>query len=260
MKQVLLFYFIVLFILIGCNHRRQQSGISKDGYKYKLFYKGSPYTGLYVKYYSNGNYRYISHFIDSREIGGSIFYNENGTIQSYNEYAQKVKNGLFINYDENGKIKKITRYFNGKRSGPEILFYNNGKIKRISYSDWYSSRSSYIYTNYYHFKPNGSLDKNQSMFYKIKIIKTNEQNIARLIVFPLKENLSFKIEKTNNIHMVKLDSIYKFDTNGICDIEFKPLNGIDSCELNGLIKRIERVDSAKGYFERTILMNYKFKF
>jgi len=113
-------------------------------------------SGLWVKYYPNGNKKSEIVYERGRPNGKFKLYYENGNVEEEGEWKNRLYSGAFKRYyedgtleqektfDENGKAKgKVTYYYangkkelefttsNGKEIGKATRYYPNGDVKEI---------------------------------------------------------------------------------------------------------------------------------
>lgn len=92
------------------------------------FLKGK-YNGQRKEYYNKGQVKVISSYIDNKLDGDWLSFYENGTKQSEGKYINGERNGTYKEYYENGNLEKIQKYYDkGGRTNYIRKYDENGKV------------------------------------------------------------------------------------------------------------------------------------
>lgn len=89
-------------------------------------YKDDRKTGLWIRYYQNGNIKVKANLVDGRPSAYYETYYENGMLKETGYFDKGKNKGAYSRYYENGCIQ-VEKYIdvNGEDSLPVIYFYEN---------------------------------------------------------------------------------------------------------------------------------------
>lgn len=74
----------------------------------------TPFTGLAVESFKDGNPRAEAQFLDGQKDGMERFWYPNGKLKEEGQWFDNQANGLMRSWDEEGKLLKAVRYKNGQ--------------------------------------------------------------------------------------------------------------------------------------------------
>jgi hypothetical protein len=95
--------------------------------KFVLLYKGVPFSGKVLNYYSNGNKKWEQSYLDGLKNGDFIYYYESGKVQSKSQYKSDSKEGIFESFCVSGAYEKRT-YKDDKLNGVWVGNYSDGRL------------------------------------------------------------------------------------------------------------------------------------
>ena len=103
MKKLLILTMLVA--IGGCSKEvpREQI-VMRNGLAYEVNSQ-TPFTGIAVDYYENGQLEYKENFKDGRRNGRTEFYYENGQLQYEWNYKDGKPEGLQESYYEDGRLR-----------------------------------------------------------------------------------------------------------------------------------------------------------
>ena len=104
---VLFISFVFLFGLTSCSTETEvleTALLERQGLVYQVN-SDTPFTGLVVSYYDNGQYEYKKNLKDGKQ------------------------HGLYEKFYENGQLEDKRNYKDGKQHGPFERFYENGQLE-----------------------------------------------------------------------------------------------------------------------------------
>ena len=100
-----------------------------------ISYKGTPYTGKIIRYYSNGKVEWENSYTEGVADGDFLTFFENGNIESKSKFKNGVKDGGFECYCKNGAKEKGS-YKKGKLNGAWEGFYPDGRVLFRSFYEY----------------------------------------------------------------------------------------------------------------------------
>jgi len=194
--------------------------------------KDGKINGTAKAYYSNGQVKVVSIFINGKKQGNSKEYDEYGVLTAEYNYLNGEPNGVYKIY-ENGKLKLTGGLLNGEKYGQFKIYDEESRI-----SQEYNMKLGLLdgaYTDYYY--DEGKLIAKITGFY------ANGQKIGLWKTIKIKEKgtelIEFKTyvndEKNGAFKEVSNDSII-FGTykNGILDGSYKVYRSLTALLLGGL--------------------------
>lgn len=111
---------VLLFLLVfGVYNADCQEFVKIDD---QLFTEdGTPYSGYYRTYHSNGQSKALYHFKEGMLDQGVFFYDEEGKLTLTGFYSDNKPDGLWQSWDRKGNVVSSARYDRGKKTGEWIL-------------------------------------------------------------------------------------------------------------------------------------------
>lgn len=102
------------YLLYDLNNHIIEQGNFKNGLK----------TGVWKKWYANGNYAMVNNWKNGNKTGEEILFFENGNKATVAHYAKNLLHGIFIEYAKNRTLVSKGYYKNGVKNGKWTDFYN----------------------------------------------------------------------------------------------------------------------------------------
>ena len=210
-------------------------------------YESGRRTGLWIKYYPNGNKKSEIFYKKGRPNGKFKLYYENGNVEEEGEWKNRLYSGSFKRYYEDGTLEQEKTFDeNGKAKGKVTYYYANGK-KELEFSTANGKEIGKA-TRYY---PNGDI-KEVISFDDGEMVKIEDK---KMVSTPVKVGTGIKVKekssptaqgKVNKAQSDVKDGYAKrFNDNGdiLMDGEFKKgklWNGKwYKYDSNGLLDKIE---------------------
>jgi len=96
------------------------------------YFRGSPYSGLFIDYYYSGRKQGEGTFKDGKVDGLRKKYYQNGKPSMERYYATGIENGSEKEYFEDGSLKQKGEFVNGKEEGVWEMYFPNGQVRQSS--------------------------------------------------------------------------------------------------------------------------------
>lgn len=90
---------------------------------------GTPYTGKYIKFYSNGKIQSEGRLLNGWLDGELIVYYKNGIRKSVTHFESGTVHGLSEQYYKNGRVRATGAFNQGRTNGLAKSFFINGQIR-----------------------------------------------------------------------------------------------------------------------------------
>ena len=100
-----------------------------------------------IKYYDNGNIKFIQHYSNGQLNGESIWFYPSGISEQKCLYKDGKLDGEFIYFYPNGSIKGKERYKDGKVSGNAHTFYPSGALQNHRF--WVNDTMTGYFCDYF---------------------------------------------------------------------------------------------------------------
>lgn len=137
-------------------------------------YVNNKKSGVWVKYYPNGNKKHELTFTNNVANGYARIYYRDGKLQEEGIWQQNKWAGQYKYYHENGNLKYDWNYnSSGKREGEQKYFHANGMLQYLG--DWKNGNEAGLLTEYYE---DGSV-KAKRVFNEGKIDEGKTQNLVQ---------------------------------------------------------------------------------
>lgn len=93
-------------------------------------YSNSRKTGVWVRYYPNGNKQSEIEYVNGRPKGSYKTYYDNGKVEEEGNWVHQKNIGDFKRYYQNGsKMQEFSFTESGVRDGPQKYYYENGQLE-----------------------------------------------------------------------------------------------------------------------------------
>ena len=128
---VLFISFVFLFGLTSCSTETEvleTALLERQGLAYQVN-SDTPFTGLVVSYYDNGQYEYKKNYKDGKQHGLYEKFYENGQLQAKGNYKDGKQHGLYEQFSENGQLQAKWNLKDGELHGPFEAFSENGQLQ-----------------------------------------------------------------------------------------------------------------------------------
>lgn len=227
------------------NHMKNLPGYRPDQVVEEGYYKDSRKTGIWKRYYPNGNIKDEIEYINNRTGGYYKIYYENGQLQEEGYWKNNRNVGTFKRYYENGNLAQEFNFNeSGKREGVQKYYYENGQL--MIEGEWQDGKEAGVVKEYYEngelkaekYFNNGQIDPEKTKTYEPKkpVVaekKEEKEPVANVVVKKEEEkpnigafdgngyaklyNLNKQISKDGYFKNYKLidGKWYKYDENGI---------------------------------------------
>lgn len=132
MKNILL-VFLLMPVLISCQTQRKVDPLDmmfRDGLIYEIIAEETPFTGVVLAKYPNGQKKSEENYINGKREGPYTQWHLNGQKASEQNYINGLEEGLGTAWHENGQKRIEGNFVNGKKEGVSTEWYKNGQ-KRI---------------------------------------------------------------------------------------------------------------------------------
>ena len=141
-------------------------------------YVNNKKSGVWTKYYPNGNKKHELTFTNNVANGYARIYYRDGKLQEEGIWQQNKWSGQYKYYHENGNVKYDWNYnSSGKREGEQKYFHANGMLQYLG--DWKNGNEAGQLVEYYE---DGSV-KTKRYFNDGKIDETKTQESVQGKVF-----------------------------------------------------------------------------
>lgn len=140
MKQNLLFFTLLVFILASCRfeHKVVEETYDDGSSKRVCLYKGKGESRELIKettYYPNKQVQMEGTYKDSKRDGKWTYWYENGKLWSDGQFVKGKSDGKRTTYFENGKVRYEGFYKEDIRVGKWRFFDENGRLlQEVDYS------------------------------------------------------------------------------------------------------------------------------
>ena len=126
---------VCLMFAVGCSEKVTDTIQERDGLAY-LPNQTTPFTGVYITTYPNGQKQEEINYKDGKQEGLVTKWYENGQKQSERNYKDGKQEGLGIVWYENGQKESEGNYKDDKPEGLVTSWYENGQKKsEVNYKD-----------------------------------------------------------------------------------------------------------------------------
>ena len=143
---VLLVFSVILVACAEVKEVKAHQLVERDGIKYERFssepftgrvswpqefgaYKDGLKTGLWTRFYENGQLEWQLEYINGEENGLSKMYHESGKLSARVKMVDGEENGLLEIYYENGQLAVRGEYVNGKKNGIRERYSIDGELE-----------------------------------------------------------------------------------------------------------------------------------
>lgn len=156
------------------NHTGKYKGYAKDQLVEEGEYLNNKKTGVWTKYYPNGNKKHELTFANNVANGYAKIYYRSGQVQEEGVWKMNRWIGDYKYYYEDGSTQYEWSYnSSGKREGEQKYYHENGMLKYIG--DWANGQEANELREYY---ADGSL-KSIKQFDNGKIKPTETKNFVQ---------------------------------------------------------------------------------
>jgi hypothetical protein len=139
---------ILLLSLISCSNETADSVIScsnetadsiaksadslikRDNLYYKKF-SDTPFTGIHLKRFQNGNTSVEQNYKDGTPDGEFFVYLPNGQLDEKGCFKNRKKEGEWVKYWDTGDLNERGYYKNGKKEGKWVWFNGDGSLDPV---------------------------------------------------------------------------------------------------------------------------------
>lgn len=167
-------------------------------------------TGVWKKYYPNGDIRYEGQFKNGKEIGTFTFYNQGSAYPSIIKIFSRKSDTATVKFYEKSRVKTIGKMIGRKRVGKWIYYYSDGN-RIFSEENYKDGKLNGPLKNYY---SNGKLTE-----------ETDYKNGKKDGVSKIYTEAGVLIEEVHYING-KLNGLAKyFDIKGVIKEKGKYANG-----------------------------------
>ena len=193
----------------------------------------SKICGLYIEYYSNGEYKEICNFKEGIRHGTCYLFHENGKKKEESSYIDNKLHGTNIEYTREGNIYRYQVFNLGKNNGPCYVYYkNDDKINFIIYYN--DPGDSGKIENY---------NKNKQLV-SIHFFKNHKKD-GLCLKYYTNGSLSEKCFYRNNLLHGSIEKYYK---NGECYLKGIYKNG----KRNGIFTKIDETMIETTHFKNDL--------
>lgn len=133
--------FVMLIALCGLSVSAQVELIKVDGLYCTTH--GTPYTGEYVTYHSNGQKATVYHLKGGMLHNAALTYKKNGQLDYSGSYFYGKKDGIWQQWDDHGKLIATAHYEGGAKTGEWMIqdpFNNDGYLIYYARDQFLSGR------------------------------------------------------------------------------------------------------------------------
>jgi|TARA_B110000902_G_scaffold125559_1_gene146538 antitoxin component YwqK of YwqJK toxin-antitoxin module len=128
MNKILIILSLVL--LASCSPKEVPPSdlVERQGIQYEVNSQ-TPFTGIVVDYYENGQLSSKGNYKDGKKDGLWEYFDENGQLRFKSNYKDGKEDGLQESYYENGQLWTKVNGKDGKEDGLYEKYHENGQLR-----------------------------------------------------------------------------------------------------------------------------------
>jgi len=126
----------MLMAIGGCSNEVPSDKLQDRNGVYYEVNSQTPFTGIAVDYYENGQLKERGNYKDGEREGTVELYYPSGQLFVTGNLKDGERDGLYENYRANGQLNEKTNYKDGEADGLYETYFENGQLEfKSNYKD-----------------------------------------------------------------------------------------------------------------------------